>query len=129
MLTRLALTIACTMACSATASARQIDWSCNTVFDATGEITHREVTIDTEQRTVMDNRLKWKDGDQSPMAAGLDQFVQVDGDQVQWGNRLKGSGPMTGVFSLDLLNGRYTLTYPDEGQLSHGICKAPSATS
>jgi hypothetical protein len=78
MFPRVALSLACWLALSQTASAREIVMTCNVTADHTGEQMRRSVRIDTDARIVHDNTMTFIDGITSPLAPNLEEFVEVN---------------------------------------------------
>ncbi len=131
MPTRLILTLACCSISLSAAHAKQLTWSCDAVFDRTGEAHHEDIAVDTEQRTVVKNgSLRWRHGKRIPEYHGqyLQEFVQVEPGRATWGDTYSATPGPESTFSLDFLTGQLTWT-DTHGQIMHGHCRSTIATS
>jgi len=129
MFPRVALSLACWLALSQTASARQIVMTCNVTADHTGEQMRRSVRIDTDARIVHDNTMTFIDGITSPLAPNLEEFVEVNKGVATWGNRKKTDKAGAGVFTLNLANGNYVMFSRIRGRLHHGTCQSSETST
>lgn len=129
MFPRSAVSLACWLALSQTASARQIVLTCNVTEDHTGEHTRRNLRIDTDARVVHDNTMTFVDGITSPLAPNLEEFVEVNQGVATWGNRKKTDKAGAGVFTLNLANGNYGMFSRIRGRLHHGTCQSSETST
>ena len=96
-------------------------------MDRTGESVQHQVIVDTEQRTVNDNTVQWRHGQQRPGYNGTTDFVRIDDNEVAWGDE-RLHDEVLDLFSIQLLTGRYSWSDPKNGIISHGTCAAPPKT-
>ncbi len=116
-------TLGCTLLAPLPAAARVIEFTCMVTFEGSGNTSLRHVRIDTEARTASDNEMTYMDGDTSPYAGDIEQFVDVGAGRITWGSRAKGSGKGAGVFTIDPLTGRYAFISRFRGLLGQGTCQ------
>jgi hypothetical protein len=113
------------MACSHTAIARQVLWSCDTISDMSGHREHQDIAIDTEDRTVLDNSMTWKNDARSQTGGAQSNFVQSHDQTIAWGDRLTSNGSPTVILMLDEQSGLFSMTFVGVRQLMHGACFTP----
>jgi hypothetical protein len=114
--------LGCTLLAPVPAVARVIEFTCTVTFEDSGNTSLRHIRIDTEARTASDNKMTYTDGNTSPYAGDLEQFVDIGAERISWGNRVKNTGTGAGVFTIDTLTGRYAFTSRFRGLLGQGTC-------
>ncbi len=115
--------LACTLLGPVPASARVVEFTCTVTFERSASTSLRRVHIDTDARTLSDNEMSYADGDTSPYASNVEQFVDVSTGRITWGSRVKNTGTGAGVFTIDTLTGRYAFSSRFQGLLGQGTCQ------
>ena len=123
----LAASLAGLLLCPPAGHAAQLGFHCAITYDNTGASDLRTIHIDTDARSVRDNKMVTVDGAANAIARNQVEFVDTDDQRVAWGSRLRATGADVFTIAIDLRTRRYTFVSQLQGLRAHGTCQ-PSET-